>query len=104
MQAIVWAVDHFSVYIKDTVFDIVTDHKPVEKLSKLHIKTFHRLHQLMNEFQCNIRYRPGPDNVVADALSRNSIAAAADSTEQDSDTPTPLGPGTDFWAVLQRLN
>ena len=52
-----------------------TDHRPLEKLSRVHTHTLHRLQQLMNEYQFVICYKPGKDNVVADFLSRNPITA-----------------------------
>ncbi len=73
MAAIVWAIDHFSVYLAHSHFTVFTDHKPIPKMSKVHKKTFHRLHQLMNEYRCEIVYKKGADNAVADALSRNAI-------------------------------
>ena len=73
--AITWAIDHFSVYLKDTRFEVITDHRPIEKLSVVHKKTLDRLHELMNQHECTIRYRPGSLNQVADALSRNAVDA-----------------------------
>ena len=73
--AITWAIEHFSVYLKDTRFEVITDHRPIEKLSTVHKKTLDRLHELMNQHECTIRYRPGSLNQVADALSRNAIDA-----------------------------
>ena len=43
MQACIWAIQHFDVYLCDTHFYLFCDHKPLEKLSKVHTKTFNRL-------------------------------------------------------------
>ena len=75
LQAVVWAMDHFSPYLKGQQFQVLTDHKPVVLLSKAHQKTLNRLHLKMHEFPCVVRYRPGPHNGAADALSRNPPAS-----------------------------
>ena len=85
LLAIVWAIDHFSVYLHNTHFTVYTDHKPIPKMAKAHKKTFNRLHQLMNEYNCEIVYRAGKDNAVADALSRNTIAAMEQNYKQSPD-------------------
>ena len=75
LQASVWAIDHFSVYLTGRKFTLQTDSKPVEKLSKMHTKTFHRLQQLMNQFDFVVQYRKGAANAAPDALSRNPVDA-----------------------------
>ena len=47
----------------------------MEKLSKVHTRTFNRLQQLMLEYSFSILYKPGRENVVPDFLSRNPISA-----------------------------
>ena len=85
LLAIVWAIDHFSVYLHNTHFTVYTDHKPIPKMAKSHKKTFNRLHQLMNEYNCEIVYRAGKDNAVADALSRNTVASVQQDYKQSPD-------------------
>ena len=81
LQAAVWAIDHFSVYLTGRKFTLLTDSKPVEKLSKMHTKTFHRLQQLMNEYDFIVQYRKGSANAAPDALSRNPVdSITADQT------------------------
>lgn len=91
--AVTWAIDHFSVYLKNTRFEVITDHRPVEKLSTVHKKTLDRLHELMNQYECTIRYRPGSMNDVADALSRNAVDQIDAFVESDasSDIQNALG-------------
>ena len=72
MAAAVWAIEHFHVYLYDTRFILLTDHKPMEKLSTVHKKTLLRLQELMGKYNFELRYRPGKDNGPADALSRNA--------------------------------
>ena len=75
MQAAVWAIEHFDVFLKGSKFVLRTDHRPLEKLSAMHTKTLNRLQQIMSEYDFMIRYRPGEENTGPDALSRNPIDA-----------------------------
>ena len=70
-----WAIDHFYVYLKGNRFKLIVDHRPMETLRTIHTKTLNRLQQQMNEYNFFIEYRPGKDNQVADALSRNPVDA-----------------------------
>ena len=69
MMAAVWAMQHFSVYLKGRKFTLFTDHKPLEKLGKVHTKTFNRLQEMMTEFDFEMCYKPGKE-MPADYLSR----------------------------------
>ena len=71
LAAAAWAIDHFSVYLQGRHFELFTDHKPLESLSKIHKKTLNRLQEQMLEYDFKVNYRKGLDNTVADALSRN---------------------------------
>ena len=68
-----WAIDHYSVFLRGRPFTLFTDHKPLESLSKIHTKTLNRLQQQMLEYDFDIRYKEGKTNVIADALSRNTV-------------------------------
>jgi len=69
MMCMVWAMNHFSVQLKGRKFKIYTDHKPLEKMGKVHTKTFNRLQEAMSEFNFELCYHPGAD-MPADFLSR----------------------------------
>ena len=56
MAACVFGIQHFHIYLKGRKFFLYTDHRPLEKLSKIHTRTLHRLQQLMNEYQFVIKY------------------------------------------------
>jgi len=70
LTAATFGIEQFHVYLYDTPFTLVCDHKPMEKLSTVHTRTLLRLQEKMNEYTFTIRYLKGEDNVVADALSR----------------------------------
>jgi hypothetical protein len=74
MQAAIWAMEHFSTHLRGRHFTLVTDHKPLEKLGKVHKKTLNRLQQLMMEFSFDIVYKPGSE-MPADFLSRHAVSA-----------------------------
>jgi hypothetical protein len=73
MQAAVFGIEHFDVYLRGKQFTLFTDHKPMEKLGTVHKRTLNRcLQVLMTEYDFTMQYRQGCDNVVADFLSRNA--------------------------------
>ena len=74
MQAAIWGMEHFSTNLKGRHFTLFTDHKPLEKLGKVHTRTFNRLHEAMNTFDFEIMYKKGSE-MPADFLSRNIIDA-----------------------------
>lgn len=70
LLAIVWAVKHFKSYLYGRRFKLVTDHKPlIYSLTNSNDKIVRWKLQL-SEFNYEIVYKPGKQNVVADALSR----------------------------------
>jgi len=73
MQAAIWGMDHFDTYLKGRHFTLYTDHKPLEKLGKIHTKTLNRLQEAMNIYDFKIVYKKG-DEMPADFLSRNTVA------------------------------
>ena len=72
MQAAVWAMDHFDVNLRGKNFLLYTDHKPLEKLGKVHTKTLNRLQEAMNTYSFQIIYKKGSE-MPADYLSRNVV-------------------------------
>jgi hypothetical protein len=66
-------ISHFAHFLHGVRFKLLVDHKPMESLNTIHRKTFTRLQELMNEFNFIVEYRPGNQNQVADALSRNAV-------------------------------
>jgi hypothetical protein len=69
MQAAIWGMDHFSTYLKGQYFTLFSDHKPLEKLGKVHTRTLNRLQEAMNTFDFEIVYKKGSE-MPADFLSK----------------------------------
>ena len=72
MQAAIFGMETFEVHLKGRQFKLFTDHKPLEKLGKVHTKTLNRLQQMMNMFSFEIIYKKG-EEMPADFLSRNAV-------------------------------
>ena len=70
----VFGMNKFSHYLRGRRFCLYSDHKPLarpfEKLSRVHIKTLHRLNAKAEDFHPEIRFIEGKFNSVADFLSR----------------------------------
>ena len=54
LEATSWATDHFSVYLRGKHFELFTDHKLLETLSKEHKKTLNHLEQQLLEYDFKI--------------------------------------------------
>jgi hypothetical protein len=81
MQAAIWGMDHFSTYLKGRHFTLFSDHKPLEKLGKVHTRTLDRLQEAMNTFDFEIVYKKGSE-MPADFLSRNVIDSISWNNEE----------------------
>lgn len=72
MLAIIWATKHFRPYLYGQKFTIVTDHRPLTWLMNFkepNSKLVRWKLQLL-EYDYDVVYKKGSQNVVADALSR----------------------------------
>ena len=74
MQAALWGMDHYDTYLRGRPFILFTDHRPLEKLGKVHSKTLNRLQEAMGRYNFEIVYKKGSE-MPADYLSRNVVAA-----------------------------
>ena len=72
MQASIWGMEHFETHLRGRHFKLFTDHKPMEKLGKVHTKTLLRLQEMMGLFDFQIIYKKGSE-MPADFLSRQAV-------------------------------
>ena len=91
MQAAIWGMDHFATNLRGRKFTLITDHRPLEKLGKVHTKTLNRLQEVMNTYDFDIIYKKGSE-MPADYLSRNLVNAISwdSSTLQQAQNADPL--------------
>lgn len=77
LTAIVWAVKYFRPYLFGRTFTIMTDHKPLIYLFGMKDPSSRliKYRLVLEEYDFEILYVKGKDNVVADALSRVCITS-----------------------------
>ena len=72
LGAVVFALKLWRHYLYDVKFTIFTDHKSLQHVfdqKELNMRQ-RRWVELLNDYDCEIKYHPGKGNIVADALSR----------------------------------
>lgn len=70
--ALVWAVEHFKIYLFGKDFELISDHKPLETIFGRHSKPCARIERWVLRLQAyrfKVIYRPGKSN-IADPISR----------------------------------
>jgi len=72
LRAVVYGLETFHHHVFGRQFTVYTDHKPLSNLSRVHTKTLNRLHEEMLKYNFDVKHIPGPDNAVADYLSRSA--------------------------------
>jgi hypothetical protein len=84
--AIIWAVKHFRPYLYGKKFIIYTDHRPLAWLYSLKEPNskLTRWRLRLEEYDFEIRYKKGPQNTNADALSRIKLNILDDNDDLDS--------------------
>jgi hypothetical protein len=75
MLAVIRGVEFWRPELTATPFTIITDHEALKYFStkKLLSSRQARWGQIMSEFDYAIKYRPGKENIIADALSRKTL-------------------------------
>ena len=70
--AIIWAVKHFQKYLTKRKFTIITDHSALKTLRTAKVPVRRRAQWMMylQQYDFEIKHRPGKSNTNADALSR----------------------------------
>ncbi|GJV46908.1 retrovirus-related pol polyprotein from transposon 17.6 [Tanacetum coccineum] len=72
LGAVVFALKMWRHYLYDTKCVVFTDHKSLQHIldqKELNMRQ-RRWLELLSDYECGIRYHPGKENMVADALSR----------------------------------
>jgi len=83
LAAIVWGIKHCRLYLYDRNFKIVNDHKPLTWIMSVKDPGSRlRWRIKLEEYDCEIVYKPGVQNSKADALSRIG-AFAKESSDSD---------------------
>ena len=84
--AVVKALQHWQHWLEGTKIpiDIITDHRNLQYFTKPRILNRQQLRwmDLLNHYNYEIRYRPGNQNSVADALSRQ-VELAPDEPDEE---------------------
>ncbi|GKD47156.1 putative reverse transcriptase domain-containing protein [Tanacetum coccineum] len=74
LGAVVFALKIWRHYLYGTKCVVFTDHKSLQHIldqKELNMRQ-HRWLELLSDYDCELRYHPGKENVVADALSQKS--------------------------------
>lgn len=86
LLAIVWATKHFRPYLYGHKFDIYTDHRPLVWLYQLKEPNskLTRWRLRLQEYDFNVIFKNGKQNVTADALSRIRLNALRGGDDLDN--------------------
>jgi len=82
--AIKEAILYWQYYLIGTKFEICTDHKPLENfnIKKCNDPELRQILNYISQFEFEIKYNPGKDNLEADCLSRNPVLESKEDEEE----------------------
>ncbi len=60
MEAAIWAINPFCLYLHGQSFTLLTNHKPLEKLEHAQARSLNQIEQAMQEFNFWVTYKKGP--------------------------------------------
>lgn len=88
--AITWGCKYFRPYLYGKKFTLFTDHRPLTYMFSLKDPNdkMLRWRLRLQEFDYDVKYRPGKQNIVADGLSRIRNEVNANDTSDSSDHAT----------------
>jgi len=86
MLAVIMALEHFKPFIEGVRVQLDTDHRNLTWIQNVKHSSgqLARWAMRLSEFNFDLRYRPGVDNQVADALSRNPLPQELSNEEASS--------------------
>ena len=103
MQAAIFAIDFFGIYLRPNPFVLHSDHRPMSKLSTTHTKTLNRLQRIMEDYPFHVEWVKGEENAVADFLSRNAQPIDGAAIHSLDTSPTALAQGQAEDPMLARV-
>ncbi|XP_055640426.1 uncharacterized protein LOC129777879 [Toxorhynchites rutilus septentrionalis] len=97
LLAIVWACKYFRPYLYGRKFTLYTDHKPLTYSLNLKNSNSRLIHWrlYLEEFDYEIKYRPGKQNIVADSLSRVREEINLNEAEENSSSTSESDTSSD---------
>lgn len=86
LAAIRWAIHKLRGFLFGVPFILYTDHRPLVYMSNMsnHNTRIMRTLTELSEFDFEVRYKPGPENIAADILSRLGSSSDRQSVKDES--------------------
>ena len=87
LLAVVKGIEFWRPELTATPFTVITDHEALKFFTtkRLFSNRQARWAQILSEFDYDIKYRPGKENRVADALSRKSVESSTVAAKREEE-------------------